>query len=107
LRLKISSDLHTILLIKTWGIFMRKGFISVFVSMGLLLSGCSLLPSGNKTSSQSKEEIKSFEMVTDSFLTTENDVYVLTMYVGETYQLKSSIDDKLKDEYHFSYESVD
>ncbi len=86
---------------------MRKGFVSLFVSMGLLLSGCSLLPSGNKTSSQSKEEIKSFEMVTDSFLTTENDVYVLTMYVGDTYQLKSSIDDKLKDEYHFAYESVD
>lgn len=84
---------------------MKKGFITVIATFALALSGCNLF--GGGSDSQSKDDIKSFEFVTDSTLTTKDSVYVLTMYVGDTYQLKTNIDDKLGDKYHFTYESVD
>lgn len=84
---------------------MKKGFITVIATFALVLSGCNLF--GGGSDSQSKDDIKSFEFVTDSTLTIEDSVYVLTMYVGDTYQLKTNIDDKLDDKYHFTYESVD
>ena len=84
---------------------MKKGFITVIATFALVLSGCSLF--GGGSDSQSKDDIKSFEFVTDSTLTIEDSVYVLTMYVGDTYQLITNIDDKLDDKYHFTYESVD
>lgn len=85
---------------------MKKGFIAVITSFALALTGCSLF--GGGSDSQSKDEIKSFEFITDSNLTIEDSgVYVLTMYIGDTYQLKTNVDDKLADKYHFVYEDVD
>lgn len=87
---------------------MKNRFITFLTSLSLLLSGCSLFNFDRGEEDQDEDEIKSFEFITDSSLAIEDDeYYVLTMYVGDTYQIKTNVDDKLDDKYHFIYENTD
>ncbi len=96
---------------------MKKRFIAILSLSALLLTGCNFFFGGDSStgdvssSSQAQDEISSFEFVTDASLTKKTDTdspyYLLTMYVGDTYQIRTNIDNKLANKYHFVYEEVD
>lgn len=91
---------------------MKKFFVSL-IACSVLLSGCSLFGDlSNNDSSTAEDSLKSFEFVTDSNMAiddsdSEHPFYLLTMYVDETYQLKTNVDDKLGNNYHFDYSGFD
>ena len=94
------------------GELMKKRFIAILTSLALLLTGCNFLSViDDSDSSQTQNDITSFEFVTDTSLiiddSGDSSFYLLTMYVGDTYQIKTNIDDKLGNKYHFVYEEVD
>lgn len=91
-----------------------KRIISLLVASSILLTGCSLLGDISKIANNTKEDdaIGSFEFVTDSNMTIDSSdeshpFNLLTMYVGETYQIKTTVDDKLGEDYHFDYSGFD
>lgn len=92
---------------------MKRKLIATFSMFTLLLSGCSFFNGGGtiSNSSEKQDEITSFDFVTDTNLTYETSgsspYYLLTLYVGDTYQIKTNVDNKLGDKYHFTYEDVD
>ena len=93
---------------------MKKQAISLIV-FTFLLSGCFFSNNNNPSSSNNssyKEEITSFDFVTDTMMTQEtNDdgsqFYKLTIYVDETYQIKTNVDDKIGNDYYFQYSDFD
>ena len=107
---------------------MKKKFIFLLSLISLLfLSGCDLLDSfssntnnnNNTTSTTTKEtnvtttnnldEIPSFNIICDDYLTfdKENKSYNLLLYVGESYNFKSGIDEKYLDNYKIEYGFID
>ena len=88
-------------------------FLSLLVLSTIGLTSCALFSQGNggvtsgDTSQSQKEEIKDFEFVKDERLTWEDkdygSFYSLELSVGETYQVKTSIDDKLGNDYEIKY----
>ena len=107
---------------------MKKKFIFLLSLISLLfLSGCDLLDSfssntnnnNNNTSTTTKEtnatttnnldEIPSFNIICDDYLTfdKENKNYNLLLYVGESYNFKSGIDEKYLDNYKIEYGFID
>ena len=96
---------------------MKKVFASLF-TFALLLSGCSFLdgltPSSSESggSSQTEEnKITSFEFVTDTNMTLETSesgsFNLLTIYVNDTYQIRTDVDDKIGNDYYFEYSNYD
>ena len=82
----------------------------------LLLSGCSFLFPSNtgskETSSNTNNTLTDFDFVTDERMTiedsdSEHPFKLLTIFVGDTYQVKTDVDSKLGDDYHFEYSGFD
>lgn len=81
-------------------------FFALLMICTLFLSGCSFLFSNNNSStSESTQAINDFDFVTDNKLEYVEDeqYYCLTLYAGETYQIKTTIDDLLGDNYYLKY----
>ena len=85
-------------------------FLLLVISLSVMLSGC-FFSGGDTPGGDKVEAIDSFEFVTDSKMTTsgegENQYYLLTLYAGEKYQVKTDVDGKLGDDYSFIYSSDD
>ena len=82
-------------------------FILIFV-FSLFLSGCSFIPpisSSNPSNSTPTITITDFEFVTDDRLTysEEKKYYSLDLYADEKYQIRTTIDDLLGDDYYLKY----
>ena len=88
---------------------MKNKFFPILISSVLLLSSCSLFDGGKKSSDPS--DINTFEFVTDASLIYKDDgsnpYYLLTMYVDDEYQIRTTIDNKLEDKYQLTYENAD
>ena len=85
-----------------------KKFFTSLIACSLLLTGCSFLSNLPSGDNDKEEKISSFEFVTDNMMTLDSSgedhsFYLLTMYVGDTYQLKTNIDEKMGSNYHFEY----
>ena len=107
---------YKILIRKTFiifrGGFMRKtknSLFLLFLVLSLILSGCfftSFNSSSNTNSSNEQiENITSFDFVLDDKLiySAEDDYHILTLYENESYQIKTTIDDILGDNYFLKY----
>ena len=105
---------YKILIRKTFIIF-RGGFMKktnnslflLFLVLSLILSGC-FFTSFNSSSNSSNEQIEnitSFDFVLDDKLIylAEDDSHILTLYENESYQIKTTIDDILGDNYYLKY----
>lgn len=87
-------------------------FLFIIIVFSLILNGCFFLPTiggtnNSNDSSNSNQIIENFEFVTDDKMiykdTTENKYYNLILYAGEEYQVKTTIDDILGDNYYLKY----
>ena len=89
-------------------------FFALLVLSAIGITSCSLFTSGNngtpnesKSTASAKEELTDFEFTFDEKLilkTTETSSYpYLELISGESYQIKTSIDDKLGDDYKLEY----
>ena len=95
----------------------RVGLIASFLMLGsLLLSGCNFLFPSNtgskEASSNTNNTLTDFDFVTDERMTiedsdSEHPFKLLTIFVGDTYQVKTNVDSKLGDDYHFEYSGFD
>lgn len=95
----------------------RIGLIASFLMLGsLLLSGCNFLFPSNtgskETNSNTNNTLTDFDFVTDERMTiedsdSEHPFKLLTIFVGDTYQVKTNVDGKLGDDYHFEYSGFD
>lgn len=91
-------------------------FLFIFLVFSLILSSCSFLfdttNSNSKTSDNSgtTQVIEDFDFVADNKMvfvnSSANQYYNLVLYAGENYQIKTTIDDKLGNDYYFEF-SVD
>jgi M6 family metalloprotease-like protein len=78
-----------------------------------MLSGCGLLfgPSQSDNDISGGNAIEGFEFVTDERLvykdTSESAYYSLTLYTGESYQVKTTVDDMLGENYYLLYTTKD
>lgn len=82
-------------------------FILILV-FSLFLSGCSFIPpisSSNPSNSTPSITVTDFEFVTDDRLTysEEEKYYSLDLYADEKYQIRTTIDDLLGDDYYLKY----
>lgn len=85
----------------------------IILCLSLLLSGCSFLSIfddfKNDDDNTGDGAIKTFDLLTDEKMvldTTSEDPYcVLKLYSGEKYQIKTSVDDQLGEDYYLTYTS--
>lgn len=80
----------------------------IFLLLPLTLGSCSLFPSNPDTPVTPGEDIKTFEFVTDDYMTIDDSnpdskFYLLTLDPGDKYQIKTTVDDKLGDAYRIEY----
>ena len=82
----------------------------IVICLSLLLSGCSFLSEFGTVGgfdNSGAEAISSFDFVTDSAMVlndaTEDKYYRLTLHPGENYQIKTTVDEKLGDDYYLKY----
>lgn len=88
-------------------------FLFIFLVFSLILSSCSFLfdtsNSNSKTSDNSgtTQVIEDFDFVADNKMifvnSSANQYYNLVLYAGENYQIKTTIDDKLGNDYYFEF----
>lgn len=89
----------------------KNFFVLIFASFFLLLAGCDLFPTTSGSNSESSgasdstETLDTFEFVTDDKLVFKSvgEYYSLTLYAGESYQVKTTVDDSLGDDYYLKY----
>lgn len=79
--------------------------VSLLLTTILFLPSCSFLnPTSDKSSNSVDDSIvKSFDLVTDEKLEAKEDFYSLTLYAGNTYQIKTTVDDRLGNNYKLTY----
>lgn len=85
-----------------------KKIIASLLTLTFLLSGCSIFKLRPTENSDKENEITSFDISTDAMMVDDtssggDSFKLLTMYVGETYQIKTSVDEKIGDDYYFTY----
>ena len=94
---------------------MKKVLIPILIC-AFSLTGCSFLKdflsnNDDNNSNSGAETITSFDFVTDANMTTDttgdSTHYILNLYVGDTYQIKTNIDDKIGNNYYFEYSDFD
>lgn len=92
----------------------KNFLLSILLIFPLLLSGCAFLPTlggFNSDDNESSETIDTFEFVTDAKMTVKkassDEYYNLVLYAGEDYQIKTTIDDALGDDYYLIYKTDD
>ena len=87
-------------------------FLLIVLSLSLLLGGCSFFaPFGDSDGGDPAEGLDTFDFVTDETMiledSSEHAYYNLTLYAGENYQIKTTVDDKLGEDYYFTYTTDD
>lgn len=86
---------------------MKKILLSIMLFLLFGLIGCSFILDNPTPPNKENEAITSFEIITDDKMIIDqgssSKYYHLTLYVNEKYQIKTTIDDKIKDEYYFKY----
>ena len=87
-------------------ILKRKILIVVF-SLLLLLNGCFLLPPSNADNNNQQNDISAFDFIADEKMTLNNldgtEYFNLQLYAGENYQVKTTVDNELGEDYYFKY----
>lgn len=94
-----------------------KKIIAPLLTFAFLLSGCSFLgdiiKSNPFSDTDDQSQISSFEFLTDDNMTIKtsttdgSEYYLLTMYVGDTYQVRTNVDDQIGSDYYFEYSDYD
>ena len=84
----------------------------LLLTISLMLSGCSILfGPGQSDGPLGADDIKDFEFVIDDRLVYKNtsgiEHYALTLYTGESYQIKTTVDDLLGEDYYLVYNTKD
>ena len=88
-------------------------FLPVLIALMLLFSGCAFFPTTDTSSSSEQgTQIDTFELALDEKMVLDNtnpqsQFYLLTLYAGESYQIKTTIDDILGDDYYLTYKIDD
>ena len=88
-----------------------KKFFASLITCCFLLTSCSFLGGGGSSSGEKDKGLTDFNFVTDSKFTIDSSgdepFYLLTMYVGDTYQVKTDVDNKIGQDYYFEYSDYD
>lgn len=88
-------------------------FLVLLLIFSLLLQGCDLLfsPDDPDDDGPKGEGIEDFALVTDDKLVYKDaagdEYYSLTLYAGESYQIKTTVDDQLGEDYYLTYTTDD
>lgn len=88
-------------------------FFFIFLALSIILNGCSFIFSTSDINSTSDSEsslnetIDTFDFVTDDKMvlidSSDSQYYNLVLFAGESYQIKTTIDDELGENYYFKY----
>ena len=83
----------------------------LLLSAVLFFSGCGLFSMLGGDDETQNQELNTFEFVTDDKMqiasSSTSDYYSLVLYIGEDYQVKTTIDDKLGEEYYLKFSTDD
>lgn len=86
----------------------KRFLLIIILFVSFITLGCSfIIDNPNNPPINDDQTIKTFDILTDNKMiinqNSSSKYYQLTLYPNEKYQIRTSIDDKIKDDYYFKY----